>query len=299
MARSTSTTSPAARCASLTTGADPAVSPDGRTVAFWRDTGEQGIYLIGIDGGGEQRILARGELLRSPAWSPDGRKIAFSHVTGENRCRYAGYIICFPDKFPYNLPAPFGPGLPLMTNDSWGLARVDRSGGSYQDLATQPNAISPSWTNHGILYGSTADFYGGAGIQITQDATGIDGTASPEKQSRAVADQFRYQDPAGQIGGDRVVFHSLEKDHWEIFAVNVDGSGLTALTHPDPLASPLPHNVSPAWSPDGRNIVFLSNRTGQWRLWVMNADGSSQRQLPIDVPIVYDYQAEQVVSWGR
>ncbi len=281
----------------LTTGADPAISPDGRTVVFWRDTGEQGLYLIGIDGGGERRILARGELLRSPAWSPDGQKIVFSHVTGENRCRYAGYIICFPDKFPYNLPSPYG--LPLVTTDSRGLARVDLNGGSYQDLATQPNAISPSWTDQGILYGSTADFYGGAGIQITQDATGVNETASLDRQMRAVAGEFRYQDPAGQVDGDRVVFHSQEKDHWEIFAVNVDGSGLAALTHPDPLASPLPHNVSPAWSPDGRSIVFLSNRSGQWRLWVMNADGGNQRLLPVDVPIEYNYQAEQVVSWGQ
>jgi len=280
----------------LTTGADPAISPDGSTVVFWRDTGEQGLYLIGIDGAGERRILTRGELLRSPAWSPDGQKIAFSHVTGENRCRYAGYIICFPDKFPYNLPAPYG--LPLITNDSWSLARVDRDGGSYQDLVTQPNAITPSWSAHGILYGSSADFFGGAGIHLTGDA-GANGNAASEGQTRAVTTEFRYHDPAGQIGGDRVVFQSQEKDHWEIFAVNVDGSGLVALTRPDPLASPLPHNVSPAWSPDGRNVVFLSNRTGQWRLWVMNADGSNQRQLPVDIPIEYNYQAEQVVSWGR
>lgn len=280
----------------LTTGADPAISPDGSTVVFWRDTGEQGLYLIGIDGAGERRILTRGELLRSPAWSPDGQKIAFSHVTGENRCRYAGYIICFPDKFPYNLPAPYG--LPLITNDSWSLARVDRDGGSYQDLVTQPNAITPSWSAHGILYGSSADFFGGAGIHLTGDA-GANGNAASEGQTRAVTTEFRYHDPAGQIGGDRVVFQSQEKDHWEIFAVNVDGSGLVALTRPDPLASPLPHNVSPAWSPDGRNVVFLSNRTGQWRLWVMNADGGNQRQLPVEVPIEYNYQAEQVVSWGR
>ena len=123
-------------------------------MVFWRDTGEQGLYLIGIDGGGEQRILARGELVRAPAWSPDGQKIAFSHVTGENRCRYYGYNICLPDVFPYNLPPPYG--LPLVEADAWGLARVDRSGGSYQDLAVQPNAISPCWIERGILYGSTA-----------------------------------------------------------------------------------------------------------------------------------------------
>jgi uncharacterized protein YraI len=83
----------------LTTGADPAVSPDVRTVAFWRDTGEQGLYLIDIDGGNERCILTRGELLRAPSWSPDGEKVVFSHVTGEHRCRYYGYNICLPDEF--------------------------------------------------------------------------------------------------------------------------------------------------------------------------------------------------------
>lgn len=268
----------------LTTGADPAISPDGRTVAFWRDTGEQGLYLIDVDGKNERRILARGELVRAPAWSPAGEKIVFSHVTGEHRCRYAGYNICLPDQIPYSFL------FDLVTTDRWTLARVDRNGGSYQDLAALPSALTPSWTDRGIFY-SSAGVYSGGGIQVTQDA-------AEESQNRVVAGEYRYQDPAGQPGGERVVFHSLEKDHWEIFAVNADGSGLTALTHPDPLASPMPHNVSPAWSPDGQHIVFLSNRTGSWKLWIMNADGSDQRALPIDVPIGYYYQAEQVVSWG-
>ena len=112
--------------------------------------------------------------------------------------------------------------------------------------------------------------------------------------------EYRYQDPAAQPGGDRIVFHSLEKDHWEIFTANTDGSNVTALTRPaTTLYTPLPHNVAPVWSPDGQHIVFLSNRTGQWKFWVMNPDGSDQRQLPIDVPIEYNYQAEQVVSWGK
>ncbi len=72
----------------LTTGADPALSPDGRTVAFWRESGgEQGLYLIGIDGANERRIFTSGKPLRAPDWSPDGSKLVFSHVNGEHRCR--------------------------------------------------------------------------------------------------------------------------------------------------------------------------------------------------------------------
>ena len=265
----------------LTTGADPALSPDGRTVTFWRGDGaDYGVYLIDVDGSNERRILTRTEKLRAPAWSPDGTKIAFSHVVGQRACRYVAYGICLPDTFPYN--RLFG----LEQTDTWGLARVDSDGGSYQDLAAVADALTPSWSERGI-------FYGGSGLQVTQDV-------SDESQNRAVLGEYRYQDPAAQPGGDRIVFHSLEKDHWEIFTANTNGSNVTALTRPaTTLYTPLPHNVAPVWSPDGQHIVFLSNRTGQWKFWVMNPDGSGQRQLPIDVPIEYNYQAEQVVSWGK
>jgi TolB protein len=265
----------------LTTGADPALSPDGRTVVFWRGDGsDHGLYLIGVDGANERRILARAEPLRAPAWSPDGNKIVFSHVSGQRRCRDVGYNICMPDTFPYNRM------FPLRTMDEWGLARVDREGGSYQDLAAVANALTPDWSGRGI-------FYGGSGIQLTQDV-------SDSSQNQVVLSEYRYQDPAAQPGGNRIVFHSLEKDHWEIYTANLDGSNVTALTRPaTTLITPLPHNVAPVWNPDGQHIAFLSNRTGQWQIWVMNADGSNPRPLPINVPITYNYQAEQALSWGK
>jgi len=270
----------------LTSGADPALSPDGRTVVFWRaEGGSHSLYLIDSDGGNERRILTRSEALRAPAWSPDGSKIVFSHISGQRKCRDVGYNICMPDVFPYNLM------FPLKVADAWGLARVDREGGSYQDIAAVPDAISPDWSDRGILYGGT-------GIQLTQDGSAAD-------QNRSLLGEFHYQDPASQPGGGppdggRIVFHSLEKDHWEIFSANADGSNVVALTRPETtLVDVLPHNVAPDWSPDGRHIVFLSNRTGRWQLWVMEADGANLRALPVDVPIEYNYQAEQVVSWGQ
>lgn len=262
----------------ITTGADPAISPDGQTIAFWRGGNEHTLHLIDIDGQNERRILTRGEMIRAPTWSPDGQLIAFSRVTGDEPCRDVGYNICLPDSFPYNLM------FPLKLSDRWGLSRVDLQGGQFQDLPTNNSAISPDWSDAGVVYQ-------GVGIQMTSDAL-------DNAESWTVLGEPRYQDPDLQPGGGRIVFHSLEKDHREIFAVNSDGTNLVALTRPPSALYEFPQNVAPVWSPDGRLIVFLSNRSGQWALWVMDSDGSNLRQLPIDVPIEYNYQAEQVVSWG-
>ena len=112
--------------------------------------------------------------------------------------------------------------------------------------------------------------------------------------------EYRYQDPALQPGGDRIIYQSQEKDHWEIFTVNTDGSNRAALTRPaTTLVDRLPNNVAPAWSPDGQHIVFLSDRTGQVAVVGHERRRERPAALPIDVPIEYNYQAEQVVSWGQ
>ena len=265
----------------LTTGADPALSPDGQTVAFWRDEGgAHGLYVIDVNGGKERRVLTRAEKLRTPAWSPDGRSIAFSHVNGEDICRDAGNSICLPDVFPYSRM------FPAIRTDRWGLAAVDREGGNYRDVPGMSGATSPDWGTRGLVYAA-------GGIQSTQDNGKSDANVALLKEAR-------FRDPAWQPSGDRIAFQSLEKDHWEIFVANNDGGNPTALTRPATTLVPkLPQNVSPVWSPDGRSIAFLSDRSGKWAVWVMDANGANQRMLPIDVPIEYRNQGEQMLSWGK
>jgi Tol biopolymer transport system component len=129
-------------------------------------------------------------------------------------------------------------------------------------------------------------------------------TNASDAETRPLIQAPYYQDPAWQPGGNRILFQAREGSHWEIFTINSDGSGLSALTRPvTALVEDLPSNVAPAWSPDVIWFVYLSNRdeendAGEWRLWVMAADGSNQRPLPIDIPLEYSFTNEQVVSWG-
>lgn len=67
---------------------DPAVSPDGKTVAFVRNKdGSTNLALVGIDGVG-LRYLSNyndGTQIFSPAWSPDGNQIAISIFREKDR----------------------------------------------------------------------------------------------------------------------------------------------------------------------------------------------------------------------
>ena len=267
----------------LVSGFDPAISPDGRTVAFTRDGGGQGLYLIDMDGGNERRIYAGGEGLRSPTWSPDGRYVLFSRLAGSYECRDVGFGICLPDN-------PFLSDFDMTTKPEYGLSRVNVDGGEFRDLPALTSAKAASWSVDGITYQSNT------GLELTSD--------DPNARTSLLLSAPYYQDPDWQPGGSRIIFQSREGSHWEVFSVNTDGNGLFALTRPvTTLVDELPSNVSPTWSPDGRYIVYLSSRDddnskGEWRLWVMNEDGSDQRPLAVDLPIGYTYSAEQVVDWG-
>lgn len=58
---------------------EPAVSPDGKKIAFSSDrSGKPMIYTMDVDGSNINRITFAGVFNSSPAWSPDGKKIAFA-----------------------------------------------------------------------------------------------------------------------------------------------------------------------------------------------------------------------------
>ena len=76
-----------------TSDSDPAVSPDGRTVAFTRvlDEGMQRIAIVGIDGGEATDLAERlPPCSRIPSWSPDGATLAFV-TTGIDSRQIATY----------------------------------------------------------------------------------------------------------------------------------------------------------------------------------------------------------------
>jgi dipeptidyl aminopeptidase/acylaminoacyl peptidase len=305
----------------LTTGMDPALSPDGRQVAFtrWQGSGHGtpgNLWVINLDGSGERAILGDVSQPKAPVWSPDGSQIAISMQSGgrlapEYKCSQglpSDPLIADEDgdyfKVKVEVEADGGVDVKLcytlLPHPFWGLELVDVASGKFEELPRDLFSYAPTWdpaNDWRLVYDGerglvNLDLNLGTTWALTQDPRDHTPTFSPDGTRLAVA----YQ----------------QQDHWDIHVMNADGSGRVRLTE-TPLRTIAEqriqgqeprswNNTAPAWSPDGSQIAFLTDRNGQWEIWVMNADGSDQRPLfpaglPQGVALEYYSVGERVLSW--
>ncbi len=67
----------------------PQISPDGSRIALSSNrSGEEEIWIAGVDGSPPTRLTTLGGSAHSPAWSPDGKRIAFTGLKSGNRDVY-------------------------------------------------------------------------------------------------------------------------------------------------------------------------------------------------------------------
>jgi outer membrane protein OmpA-like peptidoglycan-associated protein/Tol biopolymer transport system component len=93
--------------------------------------------------------------------------------------------------------------------------------------------------------------------------------------------------PKWSPDGKTIVFASNIAGDYNIYSVRPDGSGLQQLTSRTDL------DVEPTWSPDGESICFVSNVHKGWNLWMMKSDGTRLTQLTTHPKF------DGGPSWGR
>jgi uncharacterized protein YgiM (DUF1202 family) len=297
----------------LTTGMDPALSPDGKQVAFtrWAESkpGSAGsVWVINTDGSGERNVHDSAVQPRSPTWSPDGKQIMITTQQGGARV--------FPDRYCGTNPPPAdatnidwetrctGEGAERMCWVSYCYDLLARAGhilrsinletGAIQDQPVSTYSYTPTWdpaNSWRVIY---RDEQGLAALDVNRGATWP-----------LTKDSSDYT-PAFSPDGKKIAVAYRQHDHWEIHTLNADGGGRVRLTDTPIEVSldgkPAWNNVAPTWSPDGSKIAFLSDRSGRWEIWTMNADGSNQRRLlPASVrnklELQHSTDDDRSVSW--
>lgn len=307
----------------LTTGMDPALSPDGRWVAFTRwDYTQHGalgsLWVIPVDGGGERLILDGVHQPKSPTWSPDGSQIAINVQQGgrlspEHRCSkdlpseplvadedgdYFRVVVNIDSKGDVETKICYT----LLPHPQWRLRMVNVATGVWEDLPGDLFSYAPAWDPASAWRLVYDGELGLVNLDVNQ------GTTWP------LTDDPNDHAPAFSPDGSRIAVSYWQHDHWEVHVLNADGGGRVRLTE-TPLRAIVDqrlrgeeprswNNAAPAWSPDGSQLAFLSDRRGGWEIWVMAADGSNQRPLlsadaldELGVALQYHGVGERVLSW--
>ena len=276
----------------LTTGLDPALSPDGEWVAFCRWGIDPGLYLINIDGSGERLVF--GTLFpKAPEWSPDGTQIALTYQHG-------GQISDWKKEMTMKRPGSdevVTMDFDMPADPFWKIGIVNVADGLFSEMYCHDHSYSPTWSADGTIIAYASD----RGMSRTW--IGIDRAATGDPNTYGITTNWEVdRSPVFSPDGTKIAFQYRTHDHSEIFVINPDGGGRTQLTKSPVLAKVIQNSVSPTWSPDGAQIAFLTDRTGKWEIWVMNADGSNQHPMFAEgvldgITFEYNNVDERVLSW--
>ena len=267
----------------------PSWAPDGRQIAFVRQSADgYSIHLVSPVAGSERK-LANFPVRDPPSWRRDGRAIAVARIRqNDNEGAEAGGIHALPlDSGPPRPltapPAPQYDTAPAFSPDGRSLAFARCESivpacdvyvlGLSEDLAVEaaPRRLTTqrlwnvgvTWTGDGrdVVYGAE-----GANTAYLWRVR-AEGGRPPERIEIAGAGAYWPS-----AAGVRLVFTRQLKDH-DIYRVTVGGDSV-------PLLESASEDFNPQYSPDGRRIAFSSARSGTaMEVWVVDADGSQPVQL--------------------
>lgn len=259
------------------------------------------IFVMDWDGENAKQITHHQTLSISPAWSPDLKKVAYTSFAYHKNAKSRNadlfvyeldtgkrYLVSY--RKGINSGAVFAPDnkhlfLTVSQGGSPDIFRMGLDGEGLTAITKGPDGVmnvEPAISPDGKTLAFSSDRgtleAGGKGRPMiyTMDTAG----GSPKRVTWA----GKYNStPTWSPDGKRIAFAGFEKDHFDIFIINADGSKLERLTEALRVDTKRPSsNEDPTFSPDGRHIMFVSDRSGTKQLWIVNPDGTNERRITYD-----------------
>lgn len=251
----------------------PAVSPDGKTLAFTRsfERSTRDLYVMTLPAGMPRRITFDNRMINGITWTSDGASIVFaSNRGGSMALWHVAAKDGAPEREPFGAENANSPSIALRGdkmvfshgNAAWAISQIDLTAvdkeetellsGSEQDGSP---TISPSGKKLAFQSWRSgrqdiwiSDIDGKNAVQLT-DGRGFSGS------------------PAWSPSGRQIAFDSHRNGFFRVCLMGAQGED------PHPLPGGAYDDIVPSWSLDGRYLYFNSNRSGSWQIWRTAADG--------------------------
>jgi Tol biopolymer transport system component len=224
---------------------EPSWSPDGKQIAFIRQTSTEHLWVMNANGSNQHAITTKYVPDEYPTWSPDGQWIAFTRGVG-----FTDYAI-----FKIHSTYPYGGPIRLTTNLP--------DGGEDTEATWSPLGDNIIFRRSGLC-----------GTDICSRLYRVSssgGAVSPVlATSQASFDQFS---PDYAPKGRAVAFVGAGETEG-IWIAGTDGSNIHKITT---TAS----NESPAWAPSGTKLTFGHYVSGARfeDVWTIHSDGTGAKLL--------------------
>ena len=272
----------------------PTWSPDGRQIAFVRESeGSGAIYMVPSAGGQERKLIDVSGAVWAPhlvpalSWSPDGRWLFLGEKSGNSTpARIVRLSTDTLEKTPLTSPkeGTLGDFFPALSPDARHLAfvRSDSRTWGNMDVWVQPASGgeprrltfgkydfcgSLAWTREGDALVFATGFDALEVLRVRLDG----GTPEPVSGAGGSA-----SDPS--VRGKRMVYLQVAAppvDTWRVAGRATPRGD----RKPQRLIFSSRADQAPAYSPDGRRIAFDSGRSGNSNVWVCDSEGKNSVQL--------------------
>lgn len=271
---------------------EPQISPDGRQALYVRrfndvmtDRTRSHVWLVNLNGGAHEPLLADSGSYSSPRWSPDGTRIAYMKRNSVRTSLYVHYLSSGREALLGSFEE--GPSDLTWSPDGDMLAFSMAVKAESESLVSKPKKPKGAdWAEPPVVIDRARYRTNSAGfLDLAYDHIfTIPADGGTERQ--LTSGDFHH---SGSLSftpdGEEIVFSANRNEGWElqvreedVFSVNVNSGALTQLTD-DPGVE-----ASPKVSPDGRYIAYLqtSNEREPFiatEVFLIDRNGGNARSL--------------------